>query len=67
MKKSLAKLTFALALAAVAFLGTAKPSYALFCGQRPGCSFVGVEDYGSAICCTYICNGQTRIGLCAVN
>lgn len=64
MRKSLVKLTFALSLAAAALMATPQPAHALFCGQRPGCSFLGVFDYGGAICCTYNCSGQTRIGPC---
>jgi hypothetical protein len=65
MRKPLIKLTCALALVTAALLATPQPANALFCGNRPGCVFLGVYDYGGAICCTYDCNGQTRIGLCS--
>lgn len=64
MKKPIAKLAFALALSTAALVTSAQPSHALYCYQRPGCSFQGVYDYGGAICCTYDCAGQTRIGPC---
>ncbi|HYG63116.1 MAG TPA: hypothetical protein VEL74_11085 [Thermoanaerobaculia bacterium] len=64
MKKPLTKLVFALALSTAALVTSAQPSHALYCGQRPGCTFQGVFDYGGAICCTYDCNGLTRIGPC---